>query len=44
LTSRRVALHAVNPLPFLPLGVVALRRLGLRASELRDAAEAGLEA
>jgi uncharacterized membrane protein YbhN (UPF0104 family) len=35
-----LALHAVNFLPFLPLGVVALGRLGLHASDLRDAPEA----
>jgi glycosyltransferase 2 family protein len=32
-----LALHAVNLLPFLPLGILALGRLGLHASELRTA-------
>ena len=36
-----LALHAVNLLPFLPLGIVALGRLGLHASDLRQAPDSG---
>jgi len=39
-------LHGVNLLPFLPLGAIAMARLGLHASELRREAstEAGATA